>query len=70
LPYALPQETRQPHDVIVDSAGMVWYAAFAEQILGRLDPRTGKVVEYPVPVLKAAAPEGIVDEHSADVRVR
>jgi streptogramin lyase len=58
--YALPQKTRQPHDVIVDSAGMVWYAAFGEQILGKLDPRTGKVVEYPVPVLKPAAPKGIL----------
>jgi virginiamycin B lyase len=58
--YALPQKTRQPHDVIVDSAGMVWYAAFGEPILGKLDPRTGKVVEYPVPVLKPAAPKGIL----------
>ena len=58
--YALPQKTRQPHDVIVDSAGVVWYAAFGEPILGKLEPRTGKVVEYTVPVLKPAAPKGIL----------
>src|SRR5262245_36858650 len=58
--YDLPARTRQPHDVIVDSDGMVWYAAFGEQILGRLDPRTGKIAEYPVPVLKPAAPKGIL----------
>ena len=43
--YDLPKRTRQPHDVIVDSSGMVWYASFGEQILGKLDPRTGKVTE-------------------------
>lgn len=58
--YTLPKRTRQPHDVIVDSTGMVWYAAFGEQILGKLDPRTGKVVEYPVPVLKPGFPTGIL----------
>jgi virginiamycin B lyase len=56
--YALPKRTRQPHDVIVDSTGMVWYASFGESILGKLDPRTGKVVEYAVPVLKPGAPQG------------
>ena len=58
--YDLPKRTRQPHDVIVDSAGMAWYASFGEQILGKLDPSTGKVTEYPVPLLKPAAPTGIL----------
>jgi virginiamycin B lyase len=58
--YDLPQRTRQPHDVIVDSQGMAWYASFGEQILGKLDPRTGQITEYPVPVLKPAAPTGIL----------
>ena len=40
--YDLPKRTRQPHDVIVDSAGMAWYASFGEQILGKLDPKTGE----------------------------
>jgi streptogramin lyase len=58
--YDLPQRTRQPHDVIVDSKGLAWYASFGEQILGRLDPRTGKIAEYPIPVLKPDAPTGIL----------
>lgn len=56
--YDLPQRTRQPHDVIVDSQGMVWYASFGEQILGKLDPRTGKVTEYALPLLKPKMPTG------------
>jgi streptogramin lyase len=58
--YDLPARTRQPHDVVVDSSGMVWYASFGEQILGRLDPKTGTVTEYPVPLLKPGAPTGIL----------
>jgi virginiamycin B lyase len=58
--YDLPARTRQPHDVIVDSKGLAWYASFGEQILGALDPKTGKVAEYPIPTLKASAPTGIL----------
>jgi streptogramin lyase len=58
--YDLPQRTRQPHDVIVDSRGFAWYASFGEQILGKLDPRTGAVTEYNVPLLKPKMPTGIL----------
>ncbi len=58
--YDLPKRTRQPHDVIVDSSGMVWYASFGEQILGKMDPKTGKVTEYQIPILKPDAPTGIL----------
>jgi streptogramin lyase len=58
--YDLPQRTRQPHDVIVDSHGLAWYASFGEQILGRLDPRAGTVTEFDVPLLKPKMPTGIL----------
>lgn len=58
--YELPSRTRQPHDVIVDAAGMVWYASFGEQILGKLDPRSATVTEYQIPLLKPNAPTGIL----------
>ena len=56
--YDLPKPTRQPHDVIVDSDGVAWYISFGEQIIGKLDPRTGKTTEFPVPVLKPGSPLG------------
>jgi streptogramin lyase len=56
--YDLPQRTRQPHDVIVDSQGIAWYASFGEQILGKLDPKTGKVTDYELPLLKPNMPTG------------
>jgi streptogramin lyase len=56
--YDLPKKTRQPHDVIVDSRGIAWYASFGEQILGKLDPNTGKVTDYELPLLKPTMPTG------------
>ncbi len=56
--YDLPARTRQPHDVYVDSDGMVWYISFGEQILGKLDPKTGKVTEFTIPTLKPNSPKG------------
>jgi virginiamycin B lyase len=56
--YDLPQKTRQPHDVVVDSHGMAWYASFGEQILGKVDPNTGTVTEYDLPLLKPKMPTG------------
>jgi virginiamycin B lyase len=59
--YALPQASIQPHDVVVDRWGRVWFSDFGGQILGELDPRTGKVTEYPVPVSRPKEPKGDLD---------
>jgi streptogramin lyase len=59
--YDLPKKTRQPHDVVVDSDGNAWYASFGELILGKLDPKTGKVTEYPIPELKPGSIKGNLD---------
>lgn len=56
--YDLPARTRQPHDVYVDSDGMVWYISFGEQVLGKLDPKTGKVTEFTIPTLRPQVPTG------------
>jgi streptogramin lyase len=58
--YDLPKRTRQPHDVIVDASGTAWYASFGEQILGKVDPKSGRTTEYEIPVLKPSAPKGIL----------
>ena len=36
--YDLPRKTIEPHDVIVDAQGQVWYSNFGEMFLGKLDP--------------------------------
>jgi streptogramin lyase len=59
--YDLPRPETLPHDAAVDSSGMVWYADFGSHYLSMLDPRSGKVVEYPVPITKPGAPVGSLD---------
>jgi virginiamycin B lyase len=59
--YDLPRKQIQPHDVILDADGMVWFSHFGEQFLGKFDPKTLKVSEYPLPVLKQGFPIGTLD---------
>jgi len=59
--YDLPRPTVEPHDVIVDEHGIVWYTDFGEMFIGRLDPKTGALKEYPVPELKPGYPQGLLD---------
>jgi streptogramin lyase len=56
--YDLPRETISPHDVVIDAEGIAWYSSFGEQNLGRLDPKTGKVVEFPMAESKPGFPTG------------
>jgi streptogramin lyase len=58
--YDLPRETISPHDVIVDRDGIAWYSSFGEQNLGRLDPKTGKVTEFPIEMHKPGFPTGLL----------
>jgi virginiamycin B lyase len=59
--YDLPRPETLPHDAAADSTGMIWYSDFGSNYLGMLDPRTGKAVEYPIPVTKPGAPLGSLD---------
>jgi virginiamycin B lyase len=56
--YDLPREAMAPHDVIVGKDGTVWFSSFGEQNLGRLDPKTGKVTEFPYPMHRKDSPTG------------
>jgi virginiamycin B lyase len=59
--YDLPRPEAMPHDAAIDAEGLIWYSDFGSQYLGKLDPKTAKAVEYPVPVTKPGAPAGALD---------
>jgi streptogramin lyase len=59
--YDLPRREIQPHDVVVDPDGMVWFSHFGEQFLSKMDPQTGKTTDYPIPVQKPDHPKGTLD---------
>jgi len=57
--YDLPRKDWQPHDVIVDKQGMVWFSDFGDQFMGRMDPNSGKVESIVLPLMKTdGSPKG------------
>jgi virginiamycin B lyase len=59
--YDLPNPLIQPHDVVLDREGAVWYSDFGQMFIGKMDPKTGKVTQYPIPVVKPGWPVGTLD---------
>ena len=54
----LPRKEAQPHDVVIDADGHAWYTDFGAQIVGELDPKTGKVVDHKLELLRPEQPKG------------
>jgi virginiamycin B lyase len=55
--YELPRPGSMPHDVAVDRDGVVWYTDFRSPHIGKLDPVSGKVKEWTLPLLKPGLPQ-------------
>src|SRR5438874_223405 len=58
--YDMGRPTTEPHDVLVDKEGYVWYTDFGEMFIGKFDPKTLKLVEYPIRKFKDKAPTGLL----------
>ena len=50
--YDLPNKLIEPHDVVLDHQGNVWYSDFGQMFIGEMDAKTGAVTQYPIPVTK------------------
>src|SRR5947208_14376211 len=57
--YLLPRPRAFPLDPAVGRDGIVWYTDQVNSYIGRLDPATGMVPDYPTPA-RASGPHGIV----------
>ena len=58
--YDVPRPTTEPHDVLVDKDGNVWYSDFGEMFISKFDPKTLKLTEYPIKKFKPNAPVGLL----------
>jgi streptogramin lyase len=47
--FPLPETDPTPYGIGVDRNDSVWYSSYDDDILGRLNPKTGVVVENPFP---------------------
>jgi streptogramin lyase len=54
--YDLPRSDAAPHDEVVDADGNVWYSDFNTQYIGVLNPKTGEVKDYEIPLRR---PNGV-----------
>src|SRR5712671_5896912 len=58
--YSMGRPTTEPHDVVVDAQGNVWYSDFGELFISKFDPKTLKLTEYPIKEFKPGAPVGLL----------
>jgi virginiamycin B lyase len=58
--YDMGRQTTEPHDILVDKDGAVWYSDFGEMFIGKFDPKTLKLTEYPIKKFKPNAPTGLL----------
>src|SRR5438094_427692 len=59
--HTLERIMKSTHDAVLDREGSVWYSDFGQMFLGKMDPKTGKVTQYPIPIVKPGWPEGTLD---------
>ena len=48
----LPNKLIEPHDVVLDREGKVWYSDFGQMFIGEMDPKTGAVTQHAIPETK------------------
>jgi len=58
--YDMGRPTTEPHDILVDRDGGVWYSDFGEMFIGKFNPKTLKLTEYPIRKFKDKAPTGLL----------
>jgi streptogramin lyase len=58
--YDVGRETSEPHDILVDKDGNVWYSNFGEMFIGKFNPKTLQFTEYPIKTFKPNAPTGLL----------
>ena len=58
--YDMVRPTTEPHDVVLDEDGNVWYTDFGEMFISKFDPKTLKLTEYPIKRFKPDAPVGLL----------
>ena len=54
--YELPQQLLQLHDAAADPQGNIWFTSHKSRYVGKLDPRTGIVTEYTLPLTPGVMP--------------
>ena len=57
--WVIPTPNSAPHDIVVDSDGIVWFTEINANNIGRFNPATEEFREYPIPT-PSSRPHGLV----------
>jgi virginiamycin B lyase len=60
-----PTPGSRPHDPLATPDGALWWSGQFANRLGRLDPKTGEMKEYPIPV--RGGPHGLIDDKDGNI---
>jgi virginiamycin B lyase len=64
--WSLPTKGSRPHDPLATPDGALWYTGMFANKLGRLDTKTGKIVEFPL-TTPASGPHGLVADRDGNI---
>jgi virginiamycin B lyase len=63
--WSLPTPGERPHDPLAMPDGSLWWSGQFANRLGRLDPKTGEMKEYPIPI--KGGPHGLINDKDGNV---
>ena len=61
-----PTPGSRPHDPLAARDGSLWYTGQMANVLGRVDPKSGKVTEYPLKTAHSG-PHGLVEDRRGNI---
>ena len=64
--WMVPTPGSRPHDPLAYRDGSIWYTGHMANVLGRLDPRDGKITEYH-PDTPSSGPHGLVADRDGNI---
>ena len=62
----VPTKGSRPHDPLAASDGSIWWTGMYANVLGRLDPKTGQMKEYPLKTA-GSGPHGLVEDKAGNI---
>jgi virginiamycin B lyase len=64
--WSAPTPGSRPHDPLAASDGSLWYTGQMANVLGRVDPKTGEIKEYPLKTAHSG-PHGLVEDKDGNI---
>jgi virginiamycin B lyase len=64
--WEVPTPGSRPHDPLAATDGSLWYTGQMANVLGRLDPKTGRFTEFPLKT-PHSGPHGLVEDRDGNI---